>query len=82
MRIHALIFATLFYSIQLSPASAGELVTTSEPVMRGSIRSNLSFGHECLSVPVTELRQGARLEMRPCQNSADQIFEWNVLRAA
>ena len=79
MRIHALIFTALFYSIQLSPASAGELVVTSEPVVRGSIRSNLSFGHECLSVPVTELRQGARLEMRPCQNSADQIFEWNVL---
>jgi hypothetical protein len=80
MRIHFFIIAALYYcSIQLWPASAGELIVPSEPVVRGSIRSSLSYGHMCLSVPKTEIRPGAHLEMRPCQNSANQIFEWNVL---
>jgi hypothetical protein len=78
MRIHSFIIAALFCSIQLCPASAAEPVVPAEPVVRGSIRSSLSFGYKCLSVPETEIRPGARLEMRPCKNSADQIFEWNV----
>ncbi len=73
MRIHSFIIAALFCSIQLCPVSAAE------PVVKGSIRSSLSYGYKCLSVPETEIRPGALLEMRPCRNSADQIFEWNVL---
>jgi hypothetical protein len=47
--------------------------------MRGTIRSVLSDGDKCLTAPETETAQGARLEMRPCRNRANQIFEWNVL---
>jgi hypothetical protein len=79
MRIHCVIIAALYCSIQLYPASAGELIIPSEPVVKGSIRSSLSYGDKCLSVPVTEILPGALLEMRPCRNSVDQIFEWNVL---
>jgi hypothetical protein len=78
MRIHSFIIAALFCSIQLYPTSAGELVVPSEPVVRGSIRSSLSYGQQCLSAPATEILPGARLEMRPCRNSVGQIFDWNV----
>jgi hypothetical protein len=79
MRINFFIAAALLGFIQLWPASAGDLVVPSEPVVRGSIRSSLSYGDKCLSAPNTDIRPGARLEMRPCRNSADQIFDWNVL---
>lgn len=79
LRVHSLLVAALYGAIQLAPASAGELIVPSEPVVRGSIRSALSYGYQCLSVPVAEWRPGAHLEMRPCRNSADQIFDWNVL---
>jgi hypothetical protein len=78
MRIHSLIIAALYGAIQLWPASAGELIAPSEPVVRGSIRSALAHG-QCLSVSIAEWRPGAHLEVRPCQNSADQIFDLNVL---
>jgi hypothetical protein len=79
MRIHSFIIAAFFSAIQLSPASAGELVVPAEPVVRGSTRNDISFEDKCLSVPATDIRPGALLEMRPCRNSTDQIFDWNVL---
>jgi hypothetical protein len=79
MRIQFSFLAALIGFIQLYPASAGDAVVPSEPVVRGSFASSLSYGDRCLSVPLTEIRAGARLEMRPCRDSADQIFEWNVV---
>jgi hypothetical protein len=79
MRSHSFIIATMFCSIQLCPFAASQLLGPSEPVVRGSIRSDLSSGYKCLSVPATETLPGAHLEMRPCRNGADQIFEWNVI---
>jgi hypothetical protein len=79
MRIRSLVIGALFCSIQLIPAQAEELIAPSEPVVRGSIRSSISYGDKCLTVPTIEIRPGARLEMRPCLNNADQIFDWNVL---
>lgn len=79
MRVHLLLVAAMYSAIQLGSASTGELIAPSEPVVRGSIRSAISYEDQCLSVPVAEWRPGALLEMRPCQNSADQIFDWNVL---
>ena len=78
-RVRSLLIAALCGAIQLAPTSAGELIVPSEPVVRGSIRSALWYEDKCLSVPVAEWRPGAQLEMRPCRNSADQIFDWNVL---
>jgi hypothetical protein len=60
-------------------ASAGEPLVPSEPVVRGSIRGDFAYGSQCLTVPLTEFLPGVSLEMRPCRNSADQIFEWNVV---
>jgi hypothetical protein len=79
MRRHAFIIATLLCAAPLGPASAGEPLVPSEPVVRGVIRSDFAYGSQCLSVPVTEFRPGVALEMRPCRNSVDQIFEWNVI---
>jgi hypothetical protein len=79
MRIQSFIAAALSGFIQLYPASADDIVAPSEPVVRGSIRSMLSYGDKCLSVPSTDVRPGARLEIRRCQDSLDQIFDWNVL---
>jgi hypothetical protein len=58
MHIHSFIIAVLFSAIQLCLALAGELIVPSEPVVRGSIRSGLSYGYECLSVPLTDIRPG------------------------
>src|SRR5665647_2107576 len=79
MRIHLLIAAALSCFIQLYPASAGDIVVPSEPVVRGSIGSSLSYGDKCVTVPLTDILPGARLEMSPCRKTADQIFDWNVL---
>ena len=79
MRIHLLIAAALSGFIQLYPASAGDIVVPSEPVVRGSIGSSLSYGDKCVTVPSTDILPGARLEMWPCRKTADQIFDWNVL---
>jgi hypothetical protein len=76
MRRYASIIAVLLYTC--SP-SAGELLVASEPVMRGTIRGDFGYGSQCLSVPVVEFLPGTHLEMRPCQNSVDQIFEWNAV---
>lgn len=78
MRVHLLI-AALSGFIQLHPASAGDIVAPSDPVVRGSIGSSVSYGDKCVTVPLTDILPGARLEMRPCRKTADQIFDWNVL---
>jgi len=78
MRIQTLIIAGLLCAAPLGPASAGEPLVPSEPVVRGVIRSDYAYGSQCLSVPVTEFRSGVALEMRPCRNSVAQIFDWNV----
>ncbi len=79
MRVQFLIAAALSGFIQLYPASAGDMVVPSEPVVRGSIGSSLSYGDKCVTVPLTDILPGARLEMWPCRKIADQIFDWNVL---
>ena len=78
MRCHAFIIAALLCAGPLGPASAGEPLVPSEPVVRGVIRSDFAYGSQCLTVPLTEYVPGVSLEMRPCRNSVDQIFEWNV----
>jgi len=52
-----------------------------EPVVKGTIRTIFTLGTNCLTVPATEtyLRPGTRLEMRPCRNAPEQMFEWNVV---
>lgn len=77
MRTHSLIVVALLSVFQQPAVSAGDLVTRSEPFMRGSIRSILADGDKCLTVPNKEYPQGARLELQPCRNSEDQIFDWN-----
>jgi hypothetical protein len=79
MRRHAFILAALLCAGPLGPASAGEPLLPSEPVVRGAIRGDFAYGSQCLSVPLTEFLPGATLEMRPCRYSVDQIFEWNVI---
>ena len=76
MRSHAFIIAALLCAGY--PASAGEPLVPSEPVVRGAIRGDFAYGSQCLTVPLTEYVPGVTLEMRPCRNSVDQIFEWNV----
>ena len=77
MRRYAFIIAASLCA--LYPASAGEPLVPSEPVVRGVIRSDFAYGSQCLSVPATEFLPGVILEMRPCRNSVDQIFEWNAV---
>jgi hypothetical protein len=79
MRRHAFIIAALLCAGPLGPISAGQPLLPSEPVVRGMIRGDIAYGSQCLTVPVTEFLPGVSLEMRPCRNSADQIFEWNVI---
>lgn len=53
-----------------------------EPVVRGSFHTILMLGDSCITAPQTTesyLRPGKRLELRPCRNSAEQHFEWNVI---
>ena len=76
MRRHVFIIAALLCAGY--PASAGEPLVPSEPVVRGAIRGDFAYGSQCLTVPLTEYVPGVSLEMRPCRNSVDQIFEWNV----
>ena len=75
MHIRPFIIAVLLGGISLCSATAGE------PVVSGSFHTVLMLGRQCITVPKTDvdLRPGARLEMRRCQNSADQIFDWNVI---
>jgi hypothetical protein len=75
MSVRRFIIAVLLCAFPSCFASAGE------PVVKGSIRTILILGQSCLTVPKTEtyLRPGSRLEMRDCQNSPEQIFEWNVV---
>ena len=77
MRRYASIVAALLYACY--SASAGEPLVPSEPVVRGAIRGDFAYGSQCLSVPVMEFLPGVTLEMRPCRNGVDQIFEWNVI---
>ena len=76
MFIRRYIIAVLLGSLALGWASAGE------PVVRGTIRTILILGNNCLTAPAateTYLRPGTRLEMRPCRNAPEQIFDWNVV---
>ncbi len=75
MSIRRFIIAVLLASFYSGLASAGE------PVVKGSFHTILILGGNCLTVPATEtyLRPGTRLEMRPCQDSPAQLFEWNVI---
>jgi len=54
--------------------------TAGEPIVRGSFHTILVLGENCLTVPQAEarLRPGTRLETRSCQDTPEQIFEWNV----
>ena len=79
MRRHAFMIAALLCAGSLGPTVAGETLVPSASVVRGSIRGDFAYGSQCLTVPLTEYLQGVSLEMRPCRNSADQIFEWNVV---
>ena len=62
-------------------ASQPYLARAGEPVVRGSLHTIHIIGNQCLSVPktVARLRPGTRLEMRVCQDSPEQTFEWNVV---
>ncbi|MBI3705098.1 MAG: RICIN domain-containing protein [Rhizobiales bacterium] len=77
MRRYASIAAALL--VASCPVSAGAPLAPSEPVVRGTIRGDFAYGSQCLSVPAVEYLPGVYLEMRPCRNSVDQIFEWNVV---
>lgn len=75
MYIRRFITAVWLCAVPLCSATAGE------PVVRGTFHTVLVLGQQCVTVPKTDvrLRPGVRLEMRPCQNRVDQIFEWNVV---
>ena len=79
MRMSVVILAAAVCALQADAALAGDPLGTSEPVVRGTIRSDALFDAKCLSVPATDIRPGARLQMRRCANGPDQIFDWNVL---
>jgi hypothetical protein len=75
MYVRQFIIAALLCAFPSFFAIAGE------PVVTGSFHTILILGQNCLTVPKSEthLRPGSRLEMRDCQNSPEQIFEWNVV---
>ena len=75
MSIRRFLMAVLLCSVPASSATAGEAV------VQGSFHTILVLGHKCLTVPRIDNhpRAGVRLEMHACQNSADQIFNWNVV---
>ena len=57
------------------------LAAAGEPVVKGSFHTILILGQNCLTAPDDEtyLLPGARLQMRACQKSSQQIFDWNVV---
>lgn len=76
MFVRPFAFATLICLLAPLPAAAGE------PVVRGSFHTIVMLGDSCITAPQTTdsyLRPGQRLELRPCRNSAEQHFEWNVI---
>jgi hypothetical protein len=75
MDVRQVIIAALLCAFPSSVATVGE------PVVKGSFHTIVFLGQNCLTVPKAEtyLRPGTRLEMHDCQNSPEQIFEWNVL---
>ena len=75
MTIRRFLIAALLSSLASGWAGAGE------PVVRGTVRAIFMLGDNCLTATTTEtyLRPGTRLDMRSCRNSAEQIFEWNVV---
>lgn len=75
MTIRRFLIAALLSSLASGWAGAGE------PVVRGTVRAIFMLGDNCLTATATEtyLRPGTRLDMRPCRNSAEQTFEWNVV---
>lgn len=76
MFVRPFAFAALICLLAPLPAPAGE------PVVRGSLHTILMLGDSCITAPQTTERYllpGQRLELRPCRNSAEQHFEWNVV---
>ena len=76
MFVRPFAIAALMCLLAPLPAAAGE------PVVRGSFHTILMLGDSCITAPQTTesyLRPGKRLELRPCRNSAEQHFEWNVI---
>lgn len=71
-------FAIAALMCLLSPLPAG----AGEPVVKGSFHTILMLGDYCISapqIPESYLRPGKQLELRPCRNSPEQHFEWNVV---
>jgi len=71
-------FAVAALICLLAPLSA----FAGEPVVRGSLHTILMLGDSCITAPKTAepyLLPGQRLALRPCRDSAEQRFEWNVV---
>ncbi|MDI1343564.1 MAG: RICIN domain-containing protein [Pseudolabrys sp.] len=76
MFVRPIVLAVLICLLAPLPAAAGE------PVVKGTFHTILMLGDSCITAPQTAepyLRPGKRLELRPCRNSAEQQFEWNVI---
>lgn len=71
-------FAIAALMCLLAPLAAA----AGEPVVKGSFHTIVMLGDSCITAPQTTdsyLRPGKRLELRPCRNSAEQHFDWNVV---
>ena len=76
MFVRPFAIAALTYLLVPLPSAAGE------PVVRGSFHTIVMLGDSCITAPQTTepyLLPGQRLALRPCRNSAEQHFEWNVI---
>jgi hypothetical protein len=76
MFVRPFVLAALICLLAPLCAAAGE------PVVRGSLHTILMLGDSCITAPQTTERYllpGQRLALRPCRNSAEQQFEWNVV---
>jgi hypothetical protein len=76
MFVRPFAIAVLLCLLAPFPAAAGE------PVVKGSLHTILMLGDSCITAPQAAepyLRPGRQLELRPCANSAEQHFEWNVI---
>jgi hypothetical protein len=76
MFVRSFALATLMCLLAPLPAAAGE------PVVKGTFHTILMLGDSCITAPQTTERYllpGQRLALRPCRNSAEQQFEWNVI---
>jgi len=75
MPFRRLVLAALLSLAPLCWAGAGD------PVVKGTLRTTFLLGGNCLTVAAveSERRPGARLEMQPCRDAPEQLFEWNVI---